>query len=126
VIELLKEIRDPDSSENIVEWAIKREELYQGPFISRYPDVIFKLRDDWGVGWETNGPLYSRSISHKLFSGNHRQESAVFLLDTPDGQCFKAHNPTLTDVTPTILRLLGIQDPNLYDSFDGENILRYA
>lgn len=122
IIELLKQIKDPTSSEKIVEWAIRREDLYEGPFISRYPDVIFKLRNDWGVGWETNGPLYDRSISHKLFPGNHRQESAVFLLSYPDEQRFKACNPTLTDVAPTILRLLGIRDPNLYRLFDGESL----
>jgi len=124
IIELLMRIKDPASSEEITEWAIRREELYQGPFISDYPDVLFKLRDNWGVGWETNGPLYGRSISHKLFSGNHRQKSAVFLLDHPDGLSLIEENPTLTDVAPTILHLLGIQDPDLYRSLDGKNILR--
>ena len=124
IIELLMQMKDPALSEQITEWAIRREELYQGPFISKYPDILFKLRNDWGVGWETNGPLYGKSISHKLFSGSHRQESAVFLLNHPDGQHFEVSNPTLTDVTPTILQLLGIHDPKLYRSFDGKNILR--
>jgi predicted AlkP superfamily phosphohydrolase/phosphomutase len=123
IIELLMQIRDRDSSEEITEWAIRREELYQGPFISEYPDVLFKLRDDWGVGWETNGSLYGKSISHKLFSGNHRQESAVFLLDSPDELGLPAGNPALTDVAPTILQLLGIKDRDVYRSFDGKSLL---
>lgn len=126
IIGLLMKIKDPVSSENLTEWAIRREELYQGPFISEYPDVLFKLRDDWGVGWEINGPSYGRSISHKLFSGNHRQESAVFLMAHPDGSRLKVENPTLTDIAPTILHLLGIQDPDLYRSFDGKNILSHV
>jgi hypothetical protein len=104
---------------------VRRDDLYEGPFLSKYPDVIFKLRNDWGVGWGTNGPLYERSLSHKLFPGNHRQESAVFLLDQPDEQYIKVHNPKLTDVAPTILRLLEIHDSKLYQSFDGKNLLRF-
>ena len=123
VIELLMRIKDPKSSENLVEWAIKREELYEGPFISNYPDVVFKLRDTWGVGWEANGPSYGSSLSHKLFSGTHKQGSAVFLLDDPNGQTSKVDNPALTDVTPTILSMLSINDPNLHRSFDGKSIL---
>jgi hypothetical protein len=93
------------------------------PFLSKYPDVVFKLKDDWGVGWETDCTLFGRSFTHKLFSGNHRQESAVFLLDHPDGLSSEVNNLTLTDVAPTILDLLEIEDTNLYRTFDGKSIL---
>jgi predicted AlkP superfamily phosphohydrolase/phosphomutase len=123
IIELLMQIKDPTSSERIVEWAIRREELYNGPFISKYPDVVFKLKNGWGVGWETTAQLYSRSLSHKLHSGNHRQESATFLLDHPNGLRPRVNNITLTDVAPTVLDLLGINDPNLHRLFDGKSVL---
>lgn len=126
IIELLLQIKDPISSEGIVEWAIRREELYQGSFISAYPDVVFKLRDDWGVGWEMKGALYGRSLSHKLHSGNHRQDTAVFLMNHPDRLPCRVNNITLTDLAPTILDLLGVDDPNLYRSFDGKTILRHS
>lgn len=126
VIELLTQIKDPKSSEKIIQWAIRREELYDGPFIFKYPDVVFKLKDDWGVDWSTDGTLFGRSITHKLFSGTHRQDSAVFLLYHPDGLRCNVDKLMLTDVAPTILDLVGLNDPNLYRSFDGKSILATA
>ncbi len=123
IIELLTQIKDPQSSEEITEWATRREDYYQGPFISEYPDIVFKFRDDWGVGWDTSGSLYNKSLSHKLFSGNHRQQSAVLMLDHPNGLTLSAENHTLTDVAPTILYILGVRDPALYRMFDGKNSL---
>ncbi|TAJ45181.1 hypothetical protein CUJ86_00035 [Methanofollis fontis] len=103
----LPEIRDPDTGERIVEWVKSRENVYTGPYLEKYPDVLFKLRDDWGVGWDINGSLYSSSPSHKLHSGNHRLESAVFLAY---GEKIPIHKQILdlTDISPIILDLLNV------------------
>ncbi|RLI46589.1 hypothetical protein DRO69_02710 [Candidatus Bathyarchaeota archaeon] len=124
IVNMLKQIKNPFSSEKIVEWVMKREDLYKGPYLSKYPDIIFKLKDEWGVGWEVGDSLYGKSISHKLFPGNHRQESAVLIAYHPSREFLQLRQPTLTDVAPTILSLLGIDNYNLH-TFDGENILRY-
>lgn len=124
IINVLKQIRDPVTGRKIVKWVMKREDLYEGPHLSKYPDILFKLRDDWGVGWEIGGSLYSRSLSHKLFPGNHRQESAVFLVNHPNQRIFLQKTPTLMDITPTILSLLGIHNTNLNGFLDGRNVLQ--
>jgi predicted AlkP superfamily phosphohydrolase/phosphomutase len=123
IIDLLLQIEDPKSSDKIVQWAIRREELYNGSYISKYPDVVFKLKDDWGVDWNTGGSLFGKSITHKLFSGTHRQDSAVFLLHHLDGLRCSEDRPKLTDVTPTILHLLGLDDLNSHGLFDGKSII---
>ena len=109
LINVLSDIKDPTTSENIVEWAIKREELYNGPNLSKYPDVIFKLRDDWGVGWEINGELFGKSLSHRIHSGNHRQKTAVFLMYGDDNINI-SRDMTLMDVAPIVLDLLGVTE----------------
>jgi predicted AlkP superfamily phosphohydrolase/phosphomutase len=126
IIDLLLQIEDPKSSDKIVEWAIRREELYNGSYISKYPDVVFKLKDDWGVDWNTGCSLFGKSITHKLFSGTHRQDSAVLLLHHLDGLHCSVDRPKLTDVTPTILHLLGLNDLNSYGLFDGKSIISSA
>lgn len=123
LIDLLLSIKDPSSSKKLVEWAIRREELYDGPYLTKYPDVLFKLEGTWGVGWEINGEQYGKSISHKLFSGTHKKDSAVFLISRPKTLSLDAKKIQLTDITPTILDLLGIDDTKLYESFDGKSIL---
>jgi len=47
----------------------------------------------------------------------------VFLLDHPHGRTSRIDNLALTDVAPTILSLLGIDDPNLRRSFDGKSVV---
>lgn len=79
IIKLLLSLRGPDG-EKIVEWAKKRENLYSGAQIDKYPDVVFKLVDEWGVGWEVNDDIFSKSSSHKLHSGNHKAETPVFMI----------------------------------------------
>lgn len=107
LINLLSDIKDPDTSDNLVEWVIKKEKLYNGEHLSKYPDIVFKLRDDWGVGWEINESIFSESYSHKLHSGNHRQETAVFLINNHNSVNI-SKNMTLMDVAPTLLDILGV------------------
>jgi predicted AlkP superfamily phosphohydrolase/phosphomutase len=123
VIDLLMKMEDPESSNKIVEWANRREELYDGPYLSKYPDVIFKLKDDWGVDWNTGSSLFGKSITHKLFSGTHRQDSAVFLIHRQDKMFCSSDEPGLTDVTPTILHLLGFNYSDSCSPFDGKNLI---
>lgn len=107
IIRILLSLKDPKTQQNITEWAVRREELYKGGNLHKYPDVLFKLKDYWGVGWDVNESLYSKSRSHKLHSGNHRADTAVFLCSDPSLNLKK--EMTLMDVCPTIMRVLGVQ-----------------
>ena len=108
LIKVLSDIKDPTTSENLVEWAIKKDELYKGEYLFKYPDVVFKLRDDFGVGWEINESVFGKSYSHKLHSGNHRQETAVFLMYGTNNVNI-SKNMTLMDVAPTVLDVLDVE-----------------
>lgn len=104
LIELLLSIRGPEG-EKLVEWAIRREDLYRGDHIAKYPDIIFKLDDEWGVGWDVNGEIFSRSNSHRLHSGNHRAETPVFFVYNADLNV-ESEKIELMNVSSIILDLL--------------------
>lgn len=106
VIELISYVEDPITSENIVEWVLKREEVYNGEYLDKYPDILFKLKDDWGVGWEINKDIYTVSHSHKLHSGNHRQKSAVFLAKNLNLEI--KNSIELMDIDSIVMSILGI------------------
>lgn len=109
IINILSEITDPVTLDPILEWACMREEVYKGENLSKYPDILFKLRDDWGVGWELNGNIIGNSLSHKLHSGNHRQKTAVFIIYGNNYSNDKIdQNMELMDVAPLIFELLNI------------------
>lgn len=125
LINLISEIKDPISSEKIVEWCCRREDLYSGEYILNYPDIVFKLKDHWGVGADLDCPIFSSSYSHKIYSGMHKMETPVFLINFPEGNAnikksIRKREMRLTDVSPTILDIIGVKGDL---AFDGESIL---
>jgi predicted AlkP superfamily phosphohydrolase/phosphomutase len=108
------------STEKIVRWASRREEVYTGPFLSSFPDILFELREGWGSGMTSDGSLYGRNDSRSLVPGSHTSDGAVFFL---------AHSPRpaarremqLMDVAPTVLDVLGVESPG---DWDGVSLFR--
>lgn len=96
-----------DGEQPLVKWVRRREELYQGQYIEKYPDVVFLLRNDYGVGWDPNGPLISMSATHSIQPGSHRIDTPVFLAWNAGNRTVNRQEATLMDIAPTILQLLG-------------------
>lgn len=121
IIEMLRSWHGPESPSGVLEWICPREDMYHGPFIGRYPDILFKLAEGFGAGWAINVPVFSKSFAHKFYPGSHRGETPVFyMLNTGNRRIVKP-DVTLMDVAPTILDLLDI-DWKGY-GFDGRSIL---
>lgn len=103
IINILNDLQTPNG-EKLVLWAKRREEVYPGKYTEKiFPDIIFELRNDWGVGWDL-GKIYGTSHDHKVASGGHRKE-AVFLIKNVDKE-IKQSSINLVDIAPTILDLL--------------------
>lgn len=115
----LYELKDPTTNEKLLEWVKRREELYHGENINLYPDIVFKLKDEYGVYWGVYSPLIGTSYEHNLSSGGHK-EDAVFLISNLDRDISK-ENMTLMDVAPTVLDVFGIKGDF---GFDGQSIFR--
>lgn len=99
----------------IVNWARKREECYQGKYLESYPDVLFELRSDFGVGRSLYAPLIVPDSTHRLVSGAHSSQG-VFLLENWPAELEvyeDFQHPSVMDVTPTILHLLDVKYPHL-------------
>lgn len=79
IILSLSALNEPGSENKLFEFVKKREELYNGDFISKYPDIVFNLNNDFGAGWEANGNLFSTSSTHNIVPGSHKANSAVLL-----------------------------------------------
>ena len=120
LIKTLLELKTPDGKP-LVKWVKRREDLYPGKFNDKiYPDIVFELREDYGIGWEVYSDLYGKAYDHKVASGGHAKD-AVFLLRNVDREV-KRRDINLIDVAPTILDLLGI-DWKRFD-FDGKSIFK--
>ena len=67
---------------NVIEWAKKRELIYKGKYENRFPDILFQLNEDYGVGMDLFTKPITKNYSHKKISGGHKREAV--LLRYPD------------------------------------------
>lgn len=107
LIEELSKLTEPSTGEKLIDWVCRREELYQGSKISLYPDIVFELREGYGVYWGIYTPLIGTAYEHNLASGGHKKE-AVFLISNSEKKPQRENMMTVMDIAPTILDILGI------------------
>ena len=94
----------------VVNWAKTREELHDSAFTTRYPDIVFELRSDFGVASNLFVPLVTPDGAHRVISGGHTAQGVLLMEHIP--ACMDIQEgisePTVMDVAPTVLQLLGL------------------
>jgi predicted AlkP superfamily phosphohydrolase/phosphomutase len=105
-------LRDPRTNEPLVERVYRRQDLYDGPYINRTPDLIVQPR-----GWEYMAFGHADFGSNKLvepitgLSGHHRLEGILILAGAGIRPGAAVDNASILDLTPTILHALGVAVP---------------
>jgi predicted AlkP superfamily phosphohydrolase/phosphomutase len=109
LIRKLGEVKEPGTGESLIEWICHRDDLYPGEHISKYPDIVFQLQENYGVGWAIYDSLIGECQTHNIQPGSHKADTPVFLLSDPQRRKPLKRDITLMDIAPTVLHLLGIQ-----------------
>lgn len=123
IITQLRSLRDSTNNKILMKWIERREELYSGEFIAKYPDIVFEFEDDYGAGWSPSESLVARSDLHSVSPGSHRIDTPVMLLYDPTNQLQLERNQgDLVDVAPTILRILDVTSGS--DNIDGRSLVK--
>ena len=102
----LKEWRDPDTGDRIVEQVFMREEIHSGPFVDRAPDVIFTTTAEAYVGFGGHEFASTKLMeTSPIFSGHHRLDGMITFVGRGirPGR-LEPHQ--IVDVSPTVLYLL--------------------
>ena len=115
IIKKLLEVEDDGTK--VVLKALKREDVYHGPYVNRSDDIQLLLNE--GYGWSPlirNEFLVNRDELDKTLTGDHRPEG-VFFASGPDIKSnYLLKNEIFGwDVFPTILHLLEEHIPNYVD-----------
>jgi predicted AlkP superfamily phosphohydrolase/phosphomutase len=109
------QLRDPASGEPIFQAALKREEIYHGPYLEQAADLILAPCD----GYDPKGALYKETLTHKgdELVGMHTYDDAMLYVS---GQTIAATRFSVLDVMPTILALMSVPAPQ---GLDGRSLI---
>lgn len=121
IISELSRLRDPDTRASVIERAYRREEIYNGPFLSQLPDVVFSLdgqpflaSDDASVG-----PILER-IPRNHLGGKHKPDGIFLALGANIREGGTIEGARIIDVAPTILYSMDLPIPK---DMDGKVLL---
>jgi predicted AlkP superfamily phosphohydrolase/phosphomutase len=127
IVEKLLELRCPESGVPIVAQVYRREELYEGPYLTRAPDLLIEWKDHAYIqrpGYTGKGQSYIEILTDRELewaetvsrpSGIHRREGIFVALGEPvlEGKELRGHH--LVDIAPTVLYLTGSPIPRSMD-----------
>lgn len=127
IIESLDKLKDPDTGDKIINKIYRREELYQGPYLSDMPDLIIGWKDysyytSVTLGRERGpifGPPMKIDCSEYDHIGTHRLNGIFMVMGNAIRQRQKITGADIYDLAPTILYILGQPIP---DDMDGKVI----
>ena len=120
--EKLLKVVDQEKNKKAIKAAYKREEIYRGPYSPNAPDIVVGYNVGYRVSWESavnyvGTQLFSDNT--RLWSGDH----AFTRQDVPgiffSNRKINGTEPTLADISPTVLAAFGIQSPSF---IEGKNL----
>jgi len=124
ILARLAEWRNPETGEPVVARGWRREELYHGPAVEAAPDIVLEPALDRGYaytflssGGKPGEPSRALAPSERLgakggsMNGSHRAEGVLILAGPEVRGGIRLAAPHITDVAPTLLRLLDVPVP---------------
>ncbi len=98
---VLESVVDPSTGRGVLEWVKDREEVVEGARIDRYPPVLFKLIEGYGVDYGLYGSIFAPDVNHRRISGGHKDMGVL-------GCSFELEAPpeSIEGLYETVLRLL--------------------
>jgi len=111
----LREMRDPDTGERMLVGVYPADEIYHGDSMTYAPDIVVGFAPGYRVSWQTCLGVAAEDlveVNHKRWSGDHCSFDASTCL----GVLFSTvpitvDDPSLIDLAPSILSLVGVEKP---------------
>jgi len=104
IIELLLSVKDKNGK-SVFRWAKRREELYNGPFLSNFPDILYEMEPEYGTSWSLFTPIITLNPRHRKISGGHRQ-GGVMMIGPLDGWMVKEENINPLNIKSSVLKVI--------------------
>ena len=106
---------NPETGAPMIAHVFRREELYHGPLLDQAADLILVSVD----GYDLKGAMGKETLTFKgdELVGMHTYDDAMLWVQ---GQAIAAEGFCVTDVMPTVLRLMDVPIP---DDVDGRVLI---
>jgi len=114
LIENLLRLTDPETDECVISEAFRREEVYDGPYVYRAPDVIYVPREYRYLGVDDLKPAHLFEPTREWEAGGtgyHRMEGVLLAAGKHIAKGKRVHSAKIIDLAPTILYLFGLAIP---------------
>jgi len=101
----------------LIEFLERREDVYSGKYLDKFPDILLEFKYGYGLGWAINVPLFSEADSKNLVPGSHKGDSGTFIIRCPNKI---SEDPVdLFDIAPFIYDFFSIP---IEDNLEGKSI----
>ena len=114
IADKLENFRDPKTGERPVLRAYIAKDVYQGPYVDLAPDIIVGYNHGYRTSWATPLGRIPKEIvedNKEKWSGDHCMDPEVVPGILLTNRKIKAKSPALYDLTPTILKIFGVEIP---------------
>lgn len=115
----LRGLSDPETGEPMVNEVFRREEVYDGPFLTYAPDIMFLLQGGRYQADDILSKEIFEDCSSKM-TGTHRMEGIIAVKGSKIKKKSQVKNSNIIDLAPTILYSLGVPIP---DDMDGKVLI---
>lgn len=118
--EILKKLLEiEDNGKKVVLDAVKREDVFNGPYVNRAADIQLLLNVGYGCTTTIRDKHYlltREEFDGQILQGDHRPEGIIIAVGPKIAKRKKLGNsPILWDICPTLLHILDIPIPSYMD-----------
>ena len=123
LIEELNRLNTRNPDDPIFTRILRREEIYSGPYLSKFPDILLLFAPRW-LGQEIKGDSLFRDIPLGGRPNATHEMNGFFAISGPDIIGDKNIDLDIVDIAPTVYHLLGIPIPKDCDGRIVKEIFR--
>jgi predicted AlkP superfamily phosphohydrolase/phosphomutase len=128
IADSLKSLEDPVEHQPVFSNVWLREEVFKGDQVERAPDIVVGTNKGWRVSWQTALGAAPKALiedNRKRWSGDHMVDPGLVPGILFCNRKITAVEPTMYDIAPTVLRLMGFSDERLQaEDLDGRPLFR--
>jgi predicted AlkP superfamily phosphohydrolase/phosphomutase len=110
----LEEVKDPETGEKVIYKAYITKKYYKGAFVEEAPDIIVGYNKGYRSSWQTALGKIPKNLlddNKGKWSGDHCMAPDLIPGIIFSNRKIKKQRVSLYDLTPTILKIFGIEKP---------------